>query len=47
VGWIMGGYQMLKGAHYISDTLVTMLLAWIIHLVLRCALLRGGTDAGS
>lgn len=40
VGNIMGAYQMLKGAHYISDTLVTMLLAWIIHLVLRRCLLR-------
>jgi membrane-associated PAP2 superfamily phosphatase len=40
VGWIMGGYQMLKGAHYLSDTLVTMLLAWIIHLLLRRLLLR-------
>jgi membrane-associated PAP2 superfamily phosphatase len=35
LGWIMGGYQMLKGAHYLSDTLVTMLLAWILHLALR------------
>ena len=40
MGNIMGGYQMLKGAHYTSDTLVTMLLAWIIHLVLRRCLLR-------
>jgi membrane-associated PAP2 superfamily phosphatase len=40
VGWIMGGYQMLKGAHYLSDTMVTMLLAWIIHLLLRRLLLR-------
>lgn len=45
VGHIMGGYQMLKGAHYISDTVVTMLLAWIIHLVLRRCLL-GGSDSG-
>jgi membrane-associated PAP2 superfamily phosphatase len=35
VGSIMGVYQMVKGAHYLSDTLVTMLLAWIIHLLLR------------
>jgi membrane-associated PAP2 superfamily phosphatase len=40
-GWITGGYQMLKGAHYLSDTMVTMLLAWILHLLLRRVLLRG------
>jgi membrane-associated PAP2 superfamily phosphatase len=34
-GGVMGAYQMLKGAHYLSDTLVTALLAWIIHLLLR------------
>lgn len=31
-GWWMGGYQMLKGAHYLSHTVVTMVLAWIILL---------------
>ncbi len=30
LGWAMGLYQMLKGAHYLSHTVVTMLLAWII-----------------
>lgn len=39
-GWWMGGYQMLKGAHYLSHTVVTMLLAWIVLLawgtLLRC-----------
>ncbi len=30
LGWWMGGYQMLKGAHYLSHTLVTMTLAWIV-----------------
>lgn len=29
-GWLLGFYQMAKGAHYLSHTLVTMLLAWII-----------------
>lgn len=28
-GW-MGGYQMLKGAHYLSHTITTLLLAWLI-----------------
>ena len=40
VGWWMGGYQMLKGAHYLSHTTTTMLLAWIAALlwrrILRC-----------
>ena len=40
VGGIMGVYQMLKGAHYTSDTLVTMLIAWLIHLLLRRILVR-------
>lgn len=32
-GWVMGGYQMLKGAHYLSHTVATMLLAWVVVLV--------------
>jgi len=39
LGWWMGGYQMLKGAHYLSHTVTTMLAAWIIvllwHRILR------------
>lgn len=35
LGWWMGGYQMLKGAHYLSHTVVTMLGAWIILLAWR------------
>lgn len=38
VGGTMGLYQMAKGAHYLSHTLVTALLAWILFLVLRRAL---------
>ena len=33
LGWWMGLYQMLKGAHYLSHTLTTLLLAWIAVLV--------------
>tara|TARA_R110000787_G_scaffold286397_1_gene404633 strand:+ start:21345 stop:22133 length:789 start_codon:yes stop_codon:yes gene_type:complete len=29
-GWVMGGFQMLNGRHFLSHTIVTMLLAWII-----------------
>ncbi len=43
VGWWMGSYQMLKGAHYLSHTLTTMLLAWIVALVWRRVLRCEGT----
>lgn len=39
-GWWMGGYQMLKGAHYLSHTVVTMLLAGVITLAWGLLLLR-------
>ena len=45
MGVITGGYQMLKGAHYLSDTVVTMLLAWIIHLLARRFVLKPTSDA--
>lgn len=35
VGGAMGTYQMLKGAHYLSHTLVTMGVAWILVLLWR------------
>lgn len=44
VGWTMGLYQMLKGAHYLSHTLVTMLVAWILVLVWRRVLGAGRED---
>lgn len=34
MGWLMGGYQIGKGAHYLSHTLVTMELAWLIYLLI-------------
>lgn len=37
VGSWMGGYQMLKGAHYLSHTLVTLALAWLIATTWRLA----------
>lgn len=33
LGWWMGTYQMLKGAHYLSHTVTTMLIAWIVVLL--------------
>ena len=35
LGWWMGLYQMLKGAHYLSHTLTTMLVAWLVVLIWR------------
>lgn len=37
-GSLMGFYQMAKGAHYLSHTLITALVAWIAFLVLEKAL---------
>lgn len=34
-GGAMGGYQMLKGAHYLSHTLITLGVCWIIFLLWR------------
>lgn len=44
VGWMMGLYQMLKGAHYLSHTVLTALICWIIFLVLRRALKTAQPD---
>lgn len=38
LGWWMGGYQMLKGAHYLSHTITTMLVAALIALLWRRAI---------
>lgn len=40
VGWWMATYQMLKGAHYLSHSVTTMLVAWIVVLVWRRVLVR-------
>ena len=37
IGWIMGLYQMLRGDHFLSHTLMTMVLAWQINLILVAA----------
>ncbi len=36
-GWLMGIYQMLKGAHFLSHTIVTMLIAGVIVQLLAWA----------
>lgn len=32
LGWAMGLYQMMKGAHFLSHTMVTMVASWIMIL---------------
>lgn len=44
LGWWMGGYQMLKGAHYLSHTLTTMIVAWIVVLLWARVLKVGAAD---
>lgn len=34
LGSLMGGYQIIRGVHFLSDTLATISLAWIINLIL-------------
>ena len=40
LGWIMGLYQIAKGAHYLSDTIVTLSIACIISLIMQRLLLK-------
>lgn len=34
LAWSMGNYKMLLGDHFLSHTIITMLLAWIIILII-------------
>lgn len=40
VGWSMGAYKMLIGDHFLSHTIVTMLLAWLIILIIAKSVRR-------
>jgi membrane-associated PAP2 superfamily phosphatase len=40
IGWTMGVYQMMKGAHYLSDTISSMILSYIVILVLNSLIIR-------
>ena len=40
VGWLMGGYQMLIGAHFFSHTVATMMLAWILCVLIEPLVLK-------
>lgn len=35
IGWSMGIYKMLIGHHYLSHTIITMLLAWFLILIIK------------
>jgi len=30
IGWLMGGYKMLLGHHFLSHTIITMVMAWLL-----------------
>jgi membrane-associated PAP2 superfamily phosphatase len=34
IGWSMGVYKMLIGHHYLSHTVITMILAWLLILII-------------
>ena len=34
VGWSMGAYKMLLGDHFLSHSIITMIMAWLIILII-------------
>ena len=43
VGWSMGLYKMLIGGHFLSHTVITMILAWLIILIVKKIVDKNGT----
>ena len=39
-GWLMGLYQIAKGAHYLSDTIVTLAIAYLVSITLYKIILK-------
>ena len=35
IGWSMGIYKMLIGDHFLSHTIITMIIAWLIILLIK------------
>jgi membrane-associated PAP2 superfamily phosphatase len=35
IGWSMGIYKMLIGDHYLSHTIITMVLSWLLILIIK------------
>lgn len=46
LGWMIGLYKMLIGDHFLSHTLVSMILAWLITLLMAGGVFRAKPDAG-
>lgn len=40
IGWSMGVYKMLIGDHYMSHTVITMMLSWVSVLIIRKTMQR-------
>jgi len=45
-GWVIGTYKMLIGDHFLSHTMVTMLLAWLVVYGLKCVVDRWFSSTG-
>jgi len=43
IGWSMGLYKMFIGDHFLSHTLLTMIIAWLIILIIQKILNRNDT----
>ena len=48
LGWTFGVYKMLIGDHFLSHTLVSMCLAWLVSLMVAASiyLLRNSAGGG-
>ena len=40
LGWFMGVFQMMRGEHYLSHTVATMLLGWMMILIVQMIVRR-------
>jgi len=40
VGVLTGGYKILIGDHFLSHTLVTMILAWLVILIIHKLIIK-------
>jgi membrane-associated PAP2 superfamily phosphatase len=40
LGWTMGLYQIAKGAHYLSDTIVTLAIAYLVSITLHSLIVK-------
>jgi len=46
IGWAMGSYKILIGDHFLSHTIVTMLISWLVILIIaKCVYGYFGNDA--